>query len=216
MNKFSKRLRQLRSNKEMKQSDIAEILGVSMQSYSAYENGREPNYDTLIQIAKLFDVSSDYLLGLTDAKTRDIDIQAMCEKTGLSEKGINSLINCPYNDTNCIDYLITDNFFNELVRIIRLIILYKVDEKSYSYLKDFTDVIRVEDIDILRNVNNAKKLKNDLIENFSDKVCLITEGGAIDFEIFKAQNEFTEFLYNVVRNRIRQNKKEPESNPKCN
>ncbi len=60
---FSNILRVLRTERGINQSVIADALGVSMQSYSAYENGREPNYDILIKIADYFDVTTDYLLG---------------------------------------------------------------------------------------------------------------------------------------------------------
>lgn len=51
---FSNRLRSLRQERELKQSDIAKYLGVSAQSYSSYENGREPNYEMLKKIVLFF------------------------------------------------------------------------------------------------------------------------------------------------------------------
>jgi transcriptional regulator with XRE-family HTH domain len=64
MTEFSEKIYELRTEKGQKQSDIAVAIGVSVQSYSAYENGREPNYDLLCKIANYFDVSIDYLLGM--------------------------------------------------------------------------------------------------------------------------------------------------------
>ncbi len=68
---FSKRLRLLRNERGWKQSEIAEKLNFSGAMASAYENGREPSYDILVQIARLFGVSTDYLLGLTATKRAD-------------------------------------------------------------------------------------------------------------------------------------------------
>lgn len=48
------------------QQEVSEKLGIRQQSYARYENGKgEPNLETLSEIAKIFDVSADYLLGLT-------------------------------------------------------------------------------------------------------------------------------------------------------
>lgn len=63
---FSNRLKELRQNlpiDKRKQTDVAKILGISAQSYSTYENGREPNFEILCKIADYFNVSIDYLLG---------------------------------------------------------------------------------------------------------------------------------------------------------
>lgn len=60
---FAKKLRKLRLDKGCKQEDVANSLGLSKQVISTYERGlRSPSYDTLIKIADLFDVSTDYLL----------------------------------------------------------------------------------------------------------------------------------------------------------
>lgn len=61
------RLRELRKAKGLRQKDIAEILGVSPQSYGYYENGiNKPDPDTLIKLANFFECSIDFLLGRED------------------------------------------------------------------------------------------------------------------------------------------------------
>lgn len=67
MQGFSKRLRDLRKEAHMSQQKVAEILNIRQQSYAQYENDfAEPNLETLAKLAKIFDVSTDYLLGLSD------------------------------------------------------------------------------------------------------------------------------------------------------
>lgn len=67
MSKFPERLRDLRKDRNLSQSDLAETLGYSCSSISNYETGKhEAGYDTLITLAKFFDVSIDYLLGNSD------------------------------------------------------------------------------------------------------------------------------------------------------
>ena len=67
MNAFAKRMKELRSENNYTQNFIASKLGIRQQSYARYESGvGEPNLDTLVSIAKLFNVSTDYLLGIAD------------------------------------------------------------------------------------------------------------------------------------------------------
>lgn len=67
MNDFSQLLKELRAEKKIKQKDIAEILGISTTCYAGYEQGyREPSFEVLKKLAAFFDVSADYLLGLSD------------------------------------------------------------------------------------------------------------------------------------------------------
>lgn len=64
---FSQRLKELRTENNLTQAQLATKLGIRQQSYTRYESGAgEPSLDTLIAIAKIFNVSVDYLLGLTD------------------------------------------------------------------------------------------------------------------------------------------------------
>jgi len=62
---FAERLKNLRLSCGENQSDVAKVLGVSVQSYSAYEGAREPKYDFLCKLAEHYNVSTDYLLGLS-------------------------------------------------------------------------------------------------------------------------------------------------------
>ena len=62
-NNFSKNLKNLRIDNDIKQSEIAKLLNISQGAYAKYENGqREPNFDTLLKISKFFNVSIDDLL----------------------------------------------------------------------------------------------------------------------------------------------------------
>lgn len=63
------RIRNLREDMDLRQSDIAEYLNCSQVAYSYYEIGaRDIPTDVLIKLAKYFHCSTDYLLGLSDIK----------------------------------------------------------------------------------------------------------------------------------------------------
>lgn len=62
-NNFSKNLKNLRIDNDIKQSALAKILNISQGAYAKYESGqREPSFDTLVKISNLFKVSIDDLL----------------------------------------------------------------------------------------------------------------------------------------------------------
>ena len=62
-------IRGLREDKDLKQSDIANVIGTTQQQYSNYETGEsELPLRTLEMLAEYYGVSSDYLLGITDCK----------------------------------------------------------------------------------------------------------------------------------------------------
>jgi len=66
---FSKRLVDLREDKDMKQKQLADMLGLQSSAISKYEKGAtQPNLVTLIKLAEFFEVSVDYLLGISSIK----------------------------------------------------------------------------------------------------------------------------------------------------
>ena len=62
-----KRIRDLREDRDLTQKQMAAILKCSQQVYSNYELGqRDIPTDILISLARYYDVSTDYILGLSD------------------------------------------------------------------------------------------------------------------------------------------------------
>lgn len=65
--KFTERLKELRTEKNINQVELSAEIGVSKGIISLWENGlREPGMYSLIQLAKFFEVSIDYLVGISD------------------------------------------------------------------------------------------------------------------------------------------------------
>lgn len=64
---FYQRLKDIREDHDLKQSDIARILGTTRQQVGKWENGKQiPGIDKYIILAKYYDISIDYLAGLID------------------------------------------------------------------------------------------------------------------------------------------------------
>ena len=65
------RLKDLREDNDLLQRDIAEYLNIRQNTYSQYENGpRQLPIDVLIKLSEFYQVSTDYILGLTSKKSR--------------------------------------------------------------------------------------------------------------------------------------------------
>ena len=83
---FGNRLKTLRLKANMTQEQLAKKLGLTKSVIGAYETDlRLPSYDVLIHIAKIYNVTSDYLLGLE--QKREIDL------SGLTNDEIEALLN---------------------------------------------------------------------------------------------------------------------------
>jgi transcriptional regulator with XRE-family HTH domain len=59
----------LREDKDLNQADVAKIIGTTQQYYGQYEAGKRPiPFDRIITLAKYYNVSIDYIAGLTNDK----------------------------------------------------------------------------------------------------------------------------------------------------
>lgn len=82
---FGNKLKTLRLQEKWTQAQLAQKIGVTKSVISAYETGlRLPSYDVLIHIAKIFKVSTDYLLG--------VETPSQIDLSGLTEKEVTALL----------------------------------------------------------------------------------------------------------------------------
>lgn len=120
-NIFSTRLRKLMErdeNNKITQQTLADKTGCSRQAISQYMDGSStPNVDKLISIAKFFGVSTDYLLGLAQEPTTDMELNAICEYTGLDEKSVKQLVHFKNNNSHLLDF---ENYLisNEILGLV--------------------------------------------------------------------------------------------------
>ena len=65
---FGQRIRRLREEKDYSQEQVAAVLNVNRKAVSHYENDlREPSFETLVKLAQLYRVRTDYLLGVDNS-----------------------------------------------------------------------------------------------------------------------------------------------------
>ena len=99
---FASRLRQLRLDKNLRQEQVAKLIGVNKSAISTYENNtRQPSFDILVRLATLYRVSTDYLLGMTNIRSLDLsglsdeEVAAVSELVAIMKKRneqLNSLL----------------------------------------------------------------------------------------------------------------------------
>lgn len=69
MQNYRERLRAIREDRDLTQAELGKLLNKSQQGYSHIEAGRsELKIDDLITICKYYNLSADYIIGLTDKK----------------------------------------------------------------------------------------------------------------------------------------------------
>lgn len=114
MPQFARNLKQLREESNLTQTQLADKIGVSRGSVSFYENGdRIPDIEVLASIANEFHVSTDWLLGRTEARSADAQTRQVCDYTGLSEDAIKWLRY--FSKSDYIGDTLVMTFLNDLI-----------------------------------------------------------------------------------------------------
>ena len=89
---FATRLRGLMEARKTTQKELAEIVGTTRQAISQYADGSvQPNVEKLFKMALFFKVSSDWLIGMNNIKSPDVDSIGINQITGLSDGAIEIL-----------------------------------------------------------------------------------------------------------------------------
>ncbi len=101
------RMAKLRIEKGWTQQKLAEEIQVTRQTCGNYESqNRHPDADIIIRLCTTFDVSADYLLGLSD--TRKPEFADIAKTTGLTETSIEYLNHIGGNHRNVVNRLLED------------------------------------------------------------------------------------------------------------
>ena len=90
---LQERLEDLLSERKLRQADVAKGADIPAATLSKCQNcAGEAKISTLSKLAQFFKVPSDYLIGLSDVQSPNVEIQAICHKTGLSDKAVLELL----------------------------------------------------------------------------------------------------------------------------
>lgn len=198
---IGERLKDLRVRKELKQTELAEALGIEQGKISRLEKGGVTySIDDLLTISKYFNVSTDYLLGLTDNETavNTSDgqlLRAICEYTGLTQEVVTLI--AKYKGTH----------FNNLISA-----MYTVEAKDNIGVFEDKLVLITQFFDRFIDLENEiRKLTQDFELKKNDKLidCIIYEACKLEdftecealceFEAKKIGDEVEKIVYSMFQ-----------------
>lgn len=208
---FASRLKQLREKTGLNQKECAEKLNISRGSISFYENGeRLPDIETIYNMSKFFDVSADYLVGLTDVKTGNTSIKDICEFLNLSEETIYSLRYTTYYDNTSVSLAepflrisidgekpIYEKYHNYIVELQNKF-LFSI---AYNKLLSSTALaLTVDDIACALPYASEEDLNRIASDNdtFNKIVNIENERKYSKYQVFEAQTEINEFITSQI------------------
>ncbi|MBR3179667.1 MAG: helix-turn-helix transcriptional regulator [Clostridia bacterium] len=160
---FSKRLQELITDP----AALANHLGCTVQAINQYKQGTAfPKTENLIKIADFYQVSVDYLLGITNVQQRDTSLQAVNMVTGLSVGAICKLNRIKDNDkelSDVISVLIENSNCEYLLALVRFI-LERPSEESGNLLELNLEgqPMKIYDVNLVKAL-----LQTRIIENLS-------------------------------------------------
>ena len=182
---IGERLKQLRIKNGLKQQELADMFGLSSGTISFYESEqRKPDMDFIVAIAKYFDVSTDYLLGLTNAKDKEnIDISKV---TGLNDFSLTILEKSSKEKNNTaadiINTIVVMSSFKMLVNLIN-----DKDKDIKEVQEDIADS-KIKDI-LTMDKEQQKAILSKLLPMYKEDVSKLR-----DFEIERCINDIAHKL----------------------
>ena len=159
---FAGRLKALRTERNLSLNQLAKELNITAQSLSLYENAKRTiNIDLLTDISKYFDVSADYLVGLSDIPSLDTDLQAVCKYTGLNEDTVTRI-------KDEFEYVIIE--FNDNEEYMNKFIETSNNVICSHYFWDIILHLTQLNIDSLAHLADPNNLKMYELRNIADKL----------------------------------------------
>ena len=128
-NNISKKIKELREQNNITQNKLANDLFIKQQTVAQWENGsRALKADSIISLAKYFNVSTDYLLGLTENTSTNISEIGISNKTGFSTLTVENILNLSAEHK-----IILDKIINELLKSDLLEKFEELKENNIKY-----------------------------------------------------------------------------------
>jgi len=199
---FSTRLSDLISKIKKPMKLLAKEIRVPAGSLSKYQNDcAEPGIISLAKIAKYFNVSSDYLLGLTDVQTNDIEIRDICEKMGLSENSIDAIKvfskNIHLKDS--FEFILQQEYFMNLITLLHNVEFYNLHKTGPFFAE--TNMVPAPAISkyAIGNKVDTVELQKNVIRGFGKGSAIIGAKQAVRFQIYLTQNSLNQMINKLIQ-----------------
>lgn len=136
---MGEKIKDLHVERHMTTKQLAQATGISEAVLNGLENdsGRDVGYSRIIDLAKFFEVPTDFLLGFTESRiTKNIELKAL----GLTDKAIEVLL-AKRQDNELVSKLIEHDEFSNLINAIDLYVR-KLAAKSINTINNLTAVVQ--------------------------------------------------------------------------
>ena len=192
---IGERIKHLRISKKLTQDEVAHALNVKRETVTRWETGaRDIKTEITILLSKYFNVSADYLLGLTENTSTNISEIGISNKTGFSTSTVENILDLPIKLKIILDKIINELLKSDLLEKfeelkennIKLINLYQTDS-IYNKL--------VEDEELTYNtIDNADELNGKFIFKDEYSKLLLFEIKYIFFDIIRNLNDYNKMI----------------------
>lgn len=178
----SKRIAELRNERGWTQENLADELHVDTSTIGHCERGRNIPIDILCQIAKCFETSTDYLLGLTNSKTPKKDYRALCDAIGIDDTAAEILeeINFVYGGQYLIPLL------NFLIKQEKL----PPDETFFEEQYRKIENAKATDKEKKKAMRRVQSLYDRIYKRWQDKNCIPILSSIEDYLTAKAEDVY--------------------------
>lgn len=172
---FAKRFRTILKDWNLKGTEAETFLGIRKETISKYRNGREyPSTDTILKIAKKFQISPYYFWGLSNYST--IEAQEINRMLGLSEKSMKILFMLQHNVPECEE--LTDNVEISECNRVKLDIFNSFIEDNTNFFKllNYFEYYAKQKEEIRKNKNNCREdIKKQLLGLKGELISMLLE-----------------------------------------
>ena len=188
-------IKHFRISKKLTQDEVAHALNVKRETVTRWETGaRDIKTEITILLSKYFNVSADYLLGLTENTSTNISEIGISNKTGFSTSTVENILDLPIKLKIILDKIINELLKSDLLEKfeelkennIKLINLYQTDS-IYNKL--------VEDEELTYNtIDNADELNGKFIFKDEYSKLLLFEIKYILFDIIRNLSDYNKMI----------------------
>jgi transcriptional regulator with XRE-family HTH domain len=182
---FSQILKKLRDEIGITQTELSKKLEdfnikTSAQNISYWEKGRQPPFEIVIALSKIFNVSIDYLIGASPYKTRKEELEfgdliKQSSEEIIDQKIVNTLISL--NSVLVALKEATPNYFEDFTRLISISEKYFIEMASISFDIQ-TEIIELEKTNSDISYEDVKKIilnNNDRFKEIEDIYYMLTK-----------------------------------------
>lgn len=156
-NNFSENLKRIRKEKNFKQNEVAEIIGVGKSTYCQYENGqREPDVLKIIKLTQILGVSGDTLLGIEQNKDSNIEPKKEISKEEIKQDIVNNLNQL--NELGCQKVLERIEELKEVPKYQK-----KENNEILEKIKKGLKGTHKRDLEHLKKLEKANQLQKDAL-----------------------------------------------------